>query len=76
MEMSEKNNVLDSYMQIIPYLYLLFDDDIAVSMCDTEKYIKLEGTAVKMGIPVSRISLRLLSLQRKILRLCLRMRKR
>ncbi|EJE7234404.1 TPA: chemotaxis protein [Clostridium botulinum] len=45
------NQVFDYFKNIVPYLHHFFSEDILVSVCDREKYIKIDG-AEKFGLSV------------------------
>lgn len=43
MSSNTNSGILESFVKLIPYLYFFFEDDVAFSVCDREKYIKLDG---------------------------------
>ncbi|EJO5347803.1 chemotaxis protein [Clostridium botulinum] len=45
------NKVFDCFKNIVPYLHHFFSEDILVSICDRDKYIKIDG-AEKFGLSV------------------------
>ncbi|MGO5066752.1 MULTISPECIES: hypothetical protein [unclassified Clostridium] len=43
--------LFDCFKNIVPYLHYFFSEDMLVSLCDKEKYIKIDG-AEKFGLSV------------------------
>ncbi|AKN31309.1 chemotaxis protein [Clostridium carboxidivorans P7] len=37
------NELMDSFDKVLPYLPILFDNDISLSIIDTKKYLKIQN---------------------------------